>query len=120
MTAGFAAQRELTKQALTDGPEGLLRALAGQVDGWAALYDASGAVVAVAPEWAERRAGRLTGDVDRLRDRPAPASAVVGGEDRVELHSSAPAAGPAPPSPSARRRPSARPSGTPSTPRSPS
>ncbi|WP_328224130.1 PucR family transcriptional regulator [Streptomyces sp. NBC_00310] len=87
VTAGFAAQRELTKQALTDGPEGLLRALAGQVDGWAALYDASGAVVAVAPEWAERRAGRLTGDVDRLRDRPAPASAVVGGEDRVELHS---------------------------------
>ncbi|MBZ3904124.1 PucR family transcriptional regulator [Streptomyces griseiscabiei] len=87
VTAGFAAQRELTKQALTDGPEGLLSALAGQVDGWAALYDASGAVVAVAPEWAERRAGRLTADVERLRDRPAPASAVVGGEDRVELHS---------------------------------
>ncbi|MFD9118889.1 PucR family transcriptional regulator [Streptomyces bottropensis] len=87
VTAGFAAQRELTRQALTDGPEGLLGALAGQVDGWAALYDASGAVVAVAPEWAERRAGRLIADVERLRDRPAPASAVVGGEDRVELHS---------------------------------
>jgi purine catabolism regulator len=87
VTAGFAAQRELTRQALADGPEGLLGALAGQVDGWAALYDASGAVVAVAPEWAERRAGRLTADVERLRDRPAPASAVVGGEDRVELHS---------------------------------
>ncbi|QFR00643.1 PucR family transcriptional regulator [Streptomyces phaeolivaceus] len=87
VTAGFAAQRELTKQTLSDGPEGLLGALAGQVDGWAALYDASGAVVAVAPEWAERRAGRLTADIERLRDRPAPASAVVGGEDRVELHS---------------------------------
>ncbi|MFF9034701.1 PucR family transcriptional regulator [Streptomyces sp. NPDC014892] len=87
VTAGFAAQRELTRQALTAGPEGLLGALAGQVDGWAALYDASGAVVAVAPEWAERRAGRLVADVERLRDRPAPASAVVGGEDRVELHS---------------------------------
>lgn len=87
VTAGFAAQRELTRQALSDGPEGLLAALAGQVDGWAALYDASGAVVAVAPEWAERRAGRLIADVERLRDRPAPASAVVGGEDRVELHS---------------------------------
>ncbi|MGW1673410.1 PucR family transcriptional regulator [Streptomyces sp. NPDC002324] len=87
VTAGFAAQRELTRQALTDGPEGLLGALAGQIDGWAALYDASGAVVAVAPDWAERRAGRLTADVERLRDRPAPASAVVGGEDRVELHS---------------------------------
>ncbi|WP_371576593.1 PucR family transcriptional regulator [Streptomyces sp. NBC_01314] len=87
VTAGFAAQRELTRQALTDSPEGLLGALAAQVDGWAALYDASGAVVAVAPEWAERRAGRLTADVERLRDRPAPASAVVGGEDRVELHS---------------------------------
>ncbi|MEV5310203.1 PucR family transcriptional regulator [Streptomyces sp. NPDC052610] len=90
VTAGFAAQRELTKQALGDGPEGLLGALAAQVDGWAALYDASGAVVATAPEWAGRRAARLTADVERLRDRPAPASSVVGGpdhEDRVELHS---------------------------------
>ncbi|MGW0536231.1 PucR family transcriptional regulator [Streptomyces sp. NPDC003032] len=88
VTAGFAAQRELTKQALSDGPEGLLLALAGQVDGWAALYDASGAVVATAPEWATRRAARLTADVERLRERPAPASSVVAGaEDRVELHS---------------------------------
>ncbi|WP_200303450.1 PucR family transcriptional regulator [Streptomyces adelaidensis] len=87
VTAGFAAQRELTRQAMTDGPAGLLTALAAQLDGWAALYDASGAVVAVAPDWAERRAGRLTADVERLRDRPPPASAVVGGEDRVELHS---------------------------------
>ncbi|MGW7080711.1 PucR family transcriptional regulator [Streptomyces sp. NPDC054866] len=88
VTAGFAAQRELTKQALSDGPEGLLGALAGQVDGWVALYDASGAVVATAPEWASRRAARLTSDVERLRDRAAPASAVVAGtEDRVELHS---------------------------------
>ncbi|MCF2130551.1 PucR family transcriptional regulator [Strepomyces sp. STD 3.1] len=96
VTAGFAAQRELTRRALTDGPEGLLAALASQVDGWAALYDASGAVVATAPEWAGRRAGRLTADVRRLRERPAPASAVVGGAedpehpenaDRVELHS---------------------------------
>ncbi|MFI5684829.1 PucR family transcriptional regulator [Streptomyces sp. NPDC051636] len=89
VTAGFAAQRELTKQALNAGPEGLLGALAAQVDGWAALYDASGAVVATAPEWAGRRAARLTADVERLRDRPAPASSVVGGpdnEDRVELH----------------------------------
>ncbi|MFF9278321.1 PucR family transcriptional regulator [Streptomyces griseosporeus] len=90
VTAGFAAQRELTKQALNSGPEGLLGALAAQVDGWAALYDASGAVVATAPEWAGRRAARLTADVERLRERPAPASSVVGGpdhEDRVELHS---------------------------------
>ncbi|WP_333755803.1 PucR family transcriptional regulator [Streptomyces sp. IBSBF 3352] len=90
VTAGFAAQRELTRQALTSGPEGLLAALASQVNGWAALYDASGAVVATAPEWAGRRAARLTADVERLRERPAPASSVVGGpenEDRVELHS---------------------------------
>ncbi|MGW1214811.1 PucR family transcriptional regulator [Streptomyces sp. NPDC002499] len=90
VTAGFAAQRELTRQTLTNGPEGLLAALATQVDGWAALYDVSGAVVAAAPEWAGRRAGRLTPDVERLRERPAPASSVVGGpenEDRVELHS---------------------------------
>ncbi|MFJ2814071.1 PucR family transcriptional regulator [Streptomyces sp. NPDC091279] len=90
VTAGFAAQRELTRQALTHGPEGLLGALAAQVDGWAALYDATGAVVATAPEWAGRRAARLTADVERLRERAAPASSVVGGpdhEDRVELHS---------------------------------
>ncbi|MFJ5896404.1 PucR family transcriptional regulator [Streptomyces sp. NPDC093064] len=90
VTAGFAAQRELTKQALNAGPEGLLAALAAQVDGWTALYDASGAVVGAAPEWATRRAERLTADIDRLRDRSAPASVVVGGpetEDRVELHS---------------------------------
>ncbi|MFJ6072886.1 PucR family transcriptional regulator [Streptomyces sp. NPDC093065] len=96
VTAGFAAQRELTRRTLTDGPEGLLAALAAQVDGWAALYDASGAVVATAPEWAGRRAARLTADVQRLRERPAPASSVVGGRgdaenaenaDRVELHS---------------------------------
>ncbi|MER7485783.1 PucR family transcriptional regulator [Streptomyces sp. NPDC126497] len=90
VTAGFAAQRELTRQALAGGPEGLLTVLAAQVDGWAALYDASGAVVAAAPEWAVRRAARLTPDVTRLRERPAPASSVVAGpehEDRVELHS---------------------------------
>lgn len=90
VTAGFAAQRELTRQTLTGGPEGLLAALAAQVDGWAALYDAAGAVVATAPDWAVRRAARLTPDVTRLRERPAPASSVVAGpenEDRVELHS---------------------------------
>ncbi|MEV8568004.1 PucR family transcriptional regulator [Streptomyces sp. NPDC051322] len=89
VTAGFEAQRELTRAALTgDGAGDLLARLAAHVDGWAALYDASGAVVAAAPEWAARRAARLTPDVERLRERPAPASAVVGGsEDRVELHS---------------------------------
>ncbi|MFB7268735.1 PucR family transcriptional regulator [Streptomyces sp. NPDC056244] len=93
VTAGFEAQRELTRAALTEGPEALLARLAGYVDGWVALYDASGAVVAAAPEWAARRAARLSADVERLRERPAPASAVLGGapgagaDDRVELQS---------------------------------
>ncbi|MFD3553950.1 PucR family transcriptional regulator [Streptomyces goshikiensis] len=88
VTAGFEAQRELTRAALSDGPAELLTKLAAHVHGWAALYDTSGAVVAAAPEWAARRAARLTPDVERLRERPAPASAVVGGsEDRVELQS---------------------------------
>ncbi|MFE6976846.1 PucR family transcriptional regulator [Streptomyces sp. NPDC057682] len=89
VTAGFEAQRELTRAALTgDGPAELLTRLAAHIDGWAALYDASGAVVAAAPDWAARRAARLTPDVVRLRERPAPASVVVGGtEDRVELQS---------------------------------
>jgi purine catabolism regulator len=90
VTAGFEAQRELTTAALTEGPAALLSRLAVLVDGWAALYDASGAVVAAAPEWAARRAARLTADVERLRERSAPASAVVGDPeagDRVELQS---------------------------------
>ncbi|WP_405776622.1 PucR family transcriptional regulator [Streptomyces sp. NBC_00859] len=89
VTAGFEAQRELTRAALNgDGPGDLVARLAAHVNGWAALYDAAGAVVSVAPEWAARRAARLTPDVARLGERPAPASAVVGGsDDRVELQS---------------------------------
>ncbi|MFF3321092.1 PucR family transcriptional regulator [Streptomyces sp. NPDC002889] len=90
VTAGFEAQRELTRAALAEGPDAVVARLAAHIDGWAALYDASGAVVAAAPEWAARRAARLTGDVERLRERAAPASAVVGGtdgDDRVELQS---------------------------------
>ncbi|MCC3772363.1 PucR family transcriptional regulator [Streptomyces sp. UNOC14_S4] len=91
VTAGFEAQRELTRAALAaDGPAALLSRLAAHLDGWAALYDASGAVVAAAPDWAARRAARLTDAVARLRERPAPATAVVGSEqgaDRVELQS---------------------------------
>ncbi|MGW1379492.1 PucR family transcriptional regulator [Streptomyces sp. NPDC002446] len=91
VTAGFEAQRELTRAALSaEGPAELLARLAAHLDGWAALYDASGAVVAAAPDWAARRAARLTDDVARLRERPAPASSVVSdtdGDDRVELQS---------------------------------
>ncbi|MFD3612648.1 PucR family transcriptional regulator [Streptomyces atroolivaceus] len=91
VTAGFEAQRELTRAAVAgDGPGDLLTRLAAHVDGWAALYDTSGAVVAAAPDWAARRAARLTPEVERLRGRPAPASAVVGdsdSDDRVELQS---------------------------------
>ncbi|MEV3993444.1 PucR family transcriptional regulator [Streptomyces sp. NPDC049837] len=88
VTAGFEAQREMTRAALAEGPAAVVARLAAHVDGWAALYDASGAVLAAAPEWAARRAARLTPDVERLRERSAPASAVVGGtEDRVELQS---------------------------------
>ncbi|MGX1851332.1 PucR family transcriptional regulator ligand-binding domain-containing protein, partial [Streptomyces sp. NPDC055299] len=91
VTAGFEAQRELTRAALgAEGPAELLARLAAHLDGWAALYDASGAVMAAAPDWAARRAARLAEDVGRLRERPAPASSVVSdtdGDDRVELQS---------------------------------
>ncbi|MEU2209591.1 PucR family transcriptional regulator [Streptomyces hygroscopicus] len=80
VTAGFEAQRELTRAAIgAEGPAALLARLASHVDGWAALYDASGSVVAAAPDWAARRAARLVTDVERLRSRPGPASIVVGG-----------------------------------------
>lgn len=92
VTAGFDAQRDMTTAALSEeGPAALLARLAGHVNGWAALYDAAGAVVATAPAWAVRRASRFIADAERLRDRPAPASAVVSeseaGDDRVELQS---------------------------------
>lgn len=97
VTAGFEAQRELTRAAIgAEGPAALLARLAAHIDGWAALYDASGSVVAAAPDWAARRAARHTADTERLRARPAPASVVVGGgaaeagdeaTDRVELQS---------------------------------
>ncbi|WP_314176969.1 PucR family transcriptional regulator [Streptomyces winkii] len=92
VTAGFEAQREMTRAALSqEGPSALLTKLASEVAGWAALYDASGAMVATAPAWAVRRAARFRADAERLRDRPAPASAVVSGseagDDRVELQS---------------------------------
>ncbi|MFE6777998.1 PucR family transcriptional regulator [Streptomyces sp. NPDC057702] len=96
VTAGFEAQRELTRAAIGDeGPAALLAKLAAHLNGWAALYDASGALIGSAPDWAARRAASLSADVERLRGRPAPASAVVGGAeaggdeeevaDRVEL-----------------------------------
>ncbi|QKW52695.1 PucR family transcriptional regulator [Streptomyces buecherae] len=96
VTAGFEAQRELTRAAIgAEGPTALLARLAAHLNGWTALYDASGALIGSAPDWAARRAARLTGDVERLRERAAPASAVVGGggadgdeeevADRVEL-----------------------------------
>ncbi|MEV0600698.1 PucR family transcriptional regulator [Streptomyces sp. NPDC050315] len=91
VTEGFEAQRELTRAALSaEGPAELLARLAAHLKGWAALYDASGAVVAAAPDWAARRAARLTEDIAKLRERPAPASSVVAdteGDDRVELQS---------------------------------
>ncbi|WP_327288451.1 PucR family transcriptional regulator [Streptomyces sp. NBC_01198] len=92
VTAGFDAQRELTRAALApDGTAALLARLAAHLDGWAALYDPSGAVVAAAPDWAGRRAARLAGEIDRLRDIPGPAGAAVAGpagsEDRVEIQS---------------------------------
>ncbi|MFH9525951.1 PucR family transcriptional regulator [Streptomyces rimosus] len=91
VTEGFEAQRELTRAALgAEGPAELLARLAAHLKGWAALYDASGAVIAAAPDWAARRAARLGDDVGRLRERPAPASSVVSeaaGDDRVELQS---------------------------------
>ncbi len=92
VTASLEAQRELTRAALSDdAPAAVLGRLAAHLDGWTALYDASGTVVAACPEWAGRRAARVAGEVERLRERAAPASAAVAGpggaEDRVEIHS---------------------------------
>ncbi|MFD7918570.1 PucR family transcriptional regulator [Streptomyces sp. NPDC059740] len=91
VTDGFEAQRDLTRAALgPDGQQALLARLAAHLGGWAGLFDATGTLTAVAPEWAARRAARLTTDVARLREGPVPASVVVGGsgaDDRIELQS---------------------------------
>ncbi|MFJ6217404.1 PucR family transcriptional regulator [Streptomyces sp. NPDC092296] len=80
VTTSFEAQEELTRAALgKDGTAAVIRRLAARLGGWAALYEASGALALVAPDWAARRAARLAGEVDRLRGRPAPASAALQG-----------------------------------------
>ncbi|MCA1224181.1 PucR family transcriptional regulator, partial [Streptomyces sp. 8L] len=93
VTDGFEAQRDLTRAALAEGPAELLARLATHVDGWAALYDPSGGVIAAAPSWAARRAARLGADAARLAQRRPHTSSVVGdpdaegggADDRVEL-----------------------------------
>ncbi|WP_377269173.1 PucR family transcriptional regulator [Peterkaempfera sp. SMS 1(5)a] len=80
VTTSFEAQEELTRAALgKDGTAAVVRRLAARLGGWAALYDATGALSLAAPDWAARRAARLAGEVDRLRRRPAPASAALQG-----------------------------------------
>ncbi|MFW6720104.1 PucR family transcriptional regulator ligand-binding domain-containing protein [Streptomyces sp. MAR4 CNY-716] len=80
LTRGFEAQRDLTRAALgAEGPATVVSRLAAHVDGWAALYDTAGEVLAVSPAGAAARAEALKGDAARLRRRPAPASAVVAG-----------------------------------------
>ncbi|MEY9850189.1 PucR family transcriptional regulator [Streptacidiphilus sp. MAP5-3] len=81
VATSFEAQEELTRAALgKDGTAAVVGRLASRLGGWAALYDASGTVVVSAPDWAARRAGRLRPEVDRLRSRPAPASASLQGD----------------------------------------
>jgi purine catabolism regulator len=83
VTTSFEAQEELTRAALgKDGTSALVSRLAQRLGGWAALYDASGAVVVAAPDWAARRASRLRPEVDRLRSRPAPSSAALQNEQK--------------------------------------
>ncbi|MDH6113163.1 purine catabolism regulator [Kitasatospora sp. MAP12-15] len=80
VTTSFEAQEELTRAALgQNGTAAVVRKLATRLGGWAALYDSSGALSVVAPDWAARRAARLASEVDRLRRRPAPASAALQG-----------------------------------------
>lgn len=80
VTTSFEAQEELTRAALgQNGSAAVVRKLAARLGGWAALYDSSGALSVVAPDWAARRAARLAAEVDRLRRRPAPASAALQG-----------------------------------------
>jgi purine catabolism regulator len=80
VTTSFEAQEELTRAALgQNGTAAVVRRLATRLGGWAALYDSSGALSVVAPDWAARRAARLAAEVDRLRRRPAPASAALQG-----------------------------------------
>ncbi|MFB4307120.1 PucR family transcriptional regulator [Actinomadura sp. GTD37] len=70
VTRAFAAQRELTRAALT-GPGALVTRLARLLGGWALLLDASGAVQHAEPASARGRAGALASELARLRRRSA-------------------------------------------------
>lgn len=73
-----AAQRELTRAALSDaGPAAVVGRLAGLIGGWALLFDAAGGPLEAAPEGAAARATGLAEEIDRLRGLRAPASAAV-------------------------------------------
>lgn len=92
VTTGFAAQQELTRAVLgREGAAALIRRLAARLDGWAALYDPSGAPLHVSPAAARGRAAALADDVTRLRGMAAPASASLQGSgphgERVVLQS---------------------------------
>ncbi|MBJ7451762.1 MAG: PucR family transcriptional regulator [Blastococcus sp.] len=73
-----AAQRELTRAALSEGgPAAVIGRLAGLIGGWALLFDPAGGLLDAAPGGADARAAGLAGEIDRLRGLRAPASAAV-------------------------------------------
>ena len=73
-----AAQRELTKAALSDGgPRTVVERLASLIGGWALLFDAAGSPLAAAPDGASARAAGLAEEIDRLRGLRAPAGGAV-------------------------------------------
>ena len=89
VTRTFTAQQALTKAALADaGPQRVVRLLARQVDGWVALVDRSGAVIAGHPESPQSRIKALASEIATLAGHRGPVSSGFPlGADVVSLQS---------------------------------
>ncbi|MEV8517890.1 PucR family transcriptional regulator [Dactylosporangium sp. NPDC051484] len=93
VTRGFAGQQALTREAVTGRAFGVVRRLAGQLHGWAALLSPGGRVQYVSPASARDSAGVLTAELDRLRSRRPAALSLIQGGSQVVVQPLASAAG---------------------------
>jgi len=93
VTRGFAGQQALTRAAVTGSAFGVVRRLAGQVHGWAALLSPGGTVRHVSPASARGAAGALVAELGRLRSRRPAALSLIQGGTQVVVRPLASAAG---------------------------
>lgn len=92
VTRAHEAGQRLTRSAVTDGPSGVVRALATALDGWALLLDGRGEVRHAHPRGARGRARSLRADLERMEERGLGAISTVAGDEHVSVHPLGPGA----------------------------